>query len=75
MSRDLRHYARQTNIRLLVGFVLLLILVGDGLIFLFYGREAAILGFLCLLGGLVPLFLIWLVFLGLDVIVQRYRDS
>ena len=75
MGRDLRRYASQTNIRLLVGFILLLFLVGDGLIFLFYGREAAILGFLCLLGGLVPLFLIWLVFLGLDVIVQRYRDS
>jgi len=60
MSRDLRRYARQTNVRLFVGFVVLLFLIGDGLIYRFYGREAAILGAVCILAGLAPLVLIWL---------------
>lgn len=74
MSRDLRHYARQTNIRLLVGFVLLLILVGDGLIYLIYGREPAVFGLICILAGLSPLLLIYLVFLALDAIVRHNRE-
>ena len=51
MSRDLRQYARQTNFRLIVGFILLLFIVGDGLIYLFYGQGAALMGLICLLGG------------------------
>jgi TM2 domain-containing membrane protein YozV len=58
MSRDLRQYARQTNSRLIVGFILLLFIVGDGLIYLFYGRGAAIMGLICLLGGIAPIVLI-----------------
>jgi hypothetical protein len=58
MDRDLRHYARQTNFRLIVGFILLLFIVGDGLIYLFYGRGAAIMGLICLLGGIAPIVLI-----------------
>ena len=74
MSKDLRRYAHQTNVRLFAGFILLLFLVGDGLIFVFLGREAAVLGFLCILAGLAPLLLIWLVFIGLDAIVKRNQD-
>ena len=74
MSKDLRQYARQTNIRLFAGFLLVLFVVGDGLIYVFYGREAAVLGFICLFAGLAPLGLIWLVFLGIDGFVNRYRD-
>jgi len=74
MSKDLRQYARQTNIRLFAGFLLVLFVVGDGLIYVFYGREAAVLGLICLFAGLAPLGLIWLVFLGIDGIVNRYRD-
>ena len=59
MTRDLRKYAHQTNVRLFLGFLLLLFLVGDGLIYGIYGREAAILGLLCILIGLAPLVLIW----------------
>jgi hypothetical protein len=36
MSRDLRKYIRQTNVRLVVGALVLLFVVGDGLIYLFY---------------------------------------
>lgn len=56
--RDLRRYARQTNARLLVGFIAILILVGNGLIWFFWGREAAVMGLVCLAAGLAPLILI-----------------
>jgi hypothetical protein len=58
MNRDLRQYARQTNLRLILGFIVLLFIVGDGLIYLFYGRGAAIMGLICLLGGISPVALI-----------------
>jgi hypothetical protein len=71
MSRDLRHYARQTNIRLALGGVLLLFLVGDGLIFFFYGKNAAVLGLLCLVLGLAPLVLIGLALWVIEWIARR----
>lgn len=71
MARDLRRYARQTNVRLFIGGILLLFLVGDGLIYAIYGQGAALLGFTCLLLGLAPLVLIWLALWLLDVVVRR----
>jgi len=58
MGRDLRQYARQTNFRLIVGFILLLFILGDGLIYLFYGQGAATMGLICLIGALMPIVLI-----------------
>lgn len=55
MSKDLRKYARQTNTRLIVGALALLFLVGDGLIYLLYGKSAAFMGLLCLLAGIIPI--------------------
>ena len=74
MKRDLRKYARSTNIRLAVGFVLLLIFVGDGLIYLIYGQGAAVLGLMCILGGLVPIGLIVLILWLMDVFVRRANE-
>lgn len=71
MISDLRRYARQTNIRLVLGFLLLLFVVGDGLIWWIYGRSAALLGLVCLLGGLAPLLLIALFLWIIDLIVKR----
>ncbi len=70
MGRDLRHYARQTNARLLAGFVLLLFIVGDGLIYLFYGKSAAATGLFCLLAGLAPVVLIIIALRIIDLIVK-----
>lgn len=64
--RDLRRYANQTNTRLLVGFILILFLIGDGLIYIIYGRGAAISGLICILAGLSPLVLIWLVLIVVE---------
>ena len=71
MSRDLRKYGRQTNIRLMAGGLLLLFIVGDGLIYFIYGSGAAIMGILCLLAGLIPVVLIVLVLALLDWIRKR----
>ena len=70
MSRDLRKYARQTNVQLAVGAILLLFLVGDGLIYLIYGKAAAMMGLTCLLIGLAPILLIVLLMLLLNWIVK-----
>lgn len=75
MSRDLRHYARQTNARLLVGFILLLLIVGDGAIYLIYGPAAAISGMLCILAGLAPLALIFLFLKVLEMIAKRANSD
>ncbi len=74
MKRDLRDYAKRTNIQLAVGAFALLFIIGLGLIWLIYGPGAAITGFLCLLGALVPIVLILLVLIGLDWIV-KHADS
>jgi hypothetical protein len=71
MTRDLRQYARQTNIRLLIGFVFLLFLVGDGLIYIFFGREAALMGLICLLSTLAPVLMILVALWVIDWIAQR----
>lgn len=71
MSRDLRKYMRDTNARLIAGALLLLFIVGLGLIWWIYGRGAAIMGFVCLLGAFVPIGLI-IVLLNLsDWILKR----
>ncbi len=75
MTRDLRRYARQTNIRLLVGFLLLLFLVGDGLIYAFYGPQSAIMGLICLGAGVAPLLLIFLILRGMEWIVKRANEE
>jgi len=71
VSRNLRDYARKTNVRLGVGAFFLLFIIGIGLIYLIYGKEAAALGFLCLMLALVPIVMIALVFLVFDWIMKR----
>lgn len=71
MSRDLRKYLKDTNTRILIGAFVLLFVIGLGLIWAIYGFGAAVSGFLCLLGALVPIALIFLALFGLDWIVKR----
>ncbi len=71
MTRDLRKYARQTNVRIGVGAGLLLLIVGTGLIYYIYGPGAAVGGLLCLLAALVPIGLIFLSLAILDWIQKR----
>lgn len=60
VTRDLRRYANQTNKRLILGGIGLLYVVGGGLIYVIFGRDAAISGVICLSVGLAPLILAWL---------------
>jgi hypothetical protein len=71
MTRDLRKYVRQTNFHLIAGALVLLFIVGDGLIYLFYGSSAAVMGLLCLLTGMTPVVLVVLIILLLDWITKR----
>jgi hypothetical protein len=71
MGRDLRKYARQTNVQLVAGALLLLFIVGDGLIYMIYGKGPALLGLLCILAGLAPVLLTVLVLFFMDWLRKR----
>lgn len=58
---DPRRWARSTEGQLVLGFFGLLYIVGGGLIWLFYGRAAALLGLLCMTGGLLFFLLLYLI--------------
>jgi len=74
MTRDLRRYAKQTNIRLIIGGIAIIIIIGDGLIFLLYGRDAAVMGVLCFMVGLLPLLVIWMVLFFFEWVVNKYKS-
>ncbi len=69
--RDLRKYAHQTNVQLIIGALLVLFIIGDGLIYFIYGQGAAIMGVLCLGIALAPLVLIFLSLWLMDWVVKR----
>jgi hypothetical protein len=71
VSRDLRKYMKDTNVRLIAGALFGLFVVGDGLIWLIYGFGAAMMGLLCMLGAFVPIGLILLLLNLSDWIVKR----
>ena len=73
MGRDLREYARQTRTQLVLGFLLVVFLVGDGLIFILYGREAGVFGLICIGGALIPVLFIAL-FLWIAERVVKSRE-
>ena len=75
MKRDLREYAKQTNIRIGIGAFVLLFVVGIGLIYFIYGPGAAGVGLLCLLGSFIPIALIILSLYGIDWIVKHARPK
>ena len=71
MGRDLRRYSRRTSINLFVGFILILLFGGGALVVLIYGAGALPTFLLCLGAGLAPLFLIGLVLLAMQWIVNK----
>lgn len=70
MSLNLREHSKQTNKRLLAGFFVLVFLVGDGLIYLFYGKASALMGLICLVGAMVPVLGIAAFFWILEKVVK-----
>ncbi len=75
LSRDLRKFSKNTNVRLAIGFVVLLFVVGDGLIYLIFGTRAAVMGALCILGGLAPVILIAGLLIITDQVVRKANDE
>lgn len=71
MKKKPRSYSQETIFRLVVWFIVILFTVGLGLIWLIYGRQAAVLGLFCLLGAGLPIGLIGLFLFGLDKITAR----
>ncbi len=69
--RDLRKYARQTNLRIAVGALFLLFVVGDGLIYFIYGGGPALMGLLCLGAGMIPILLVVLILYIIDRIARH----
>lgn len=68
---NMRKYNRATNRRLAIGAILLLFIVGDGLIFLIYGKQAGYLGLICTVSGLAPIVLIAGVLKLLELLRKR----
>jgi hypothetical protein len=73
--RDLREYAKQTNVRLAIGAFILVFVIGVALIWAFYGEGAAGMGLACLLAVLFPVALIILFFLAIEWILKRARPK
>ena len=73
--RDLREYAKQTGVRLVLGAFILLFIVGVGLIWVIYGGEAAGMGLTCLLAALFPVILILSIFVAIQWILKRARPK
>jgi hypothetical protein len=75
MSRDIRKYAGQTNVRMVVGGILLFLIVGIGLIYFFYDLQAALMGLLCMVLGFTPLLLIWIILWLIELIARRANEG
>ncbi len=75
MKRDLRDYARKTDVLLGLGAIILFLVVGGALIWIFYGGPAASLGLMCMFAGIATVLLIFLVFLGIEWILKHARPK
>lgn len=74
-ERDLRAYARGTQLRLALGGLFLLLTIGIGLIAMNYGWRAARMGLLCVGLALAPIVLIAALLAILDWIVKARNDG
>jgi len=73
--RDLRAYARSTQVRILLGALALLLGVGGILIYLFYGPGGAAMGLVCLAVALAPVILIAGAFWVLERLARRGHEE
>ncbi len=74
-GRDLQRYAGTTRSRLVLGVILLIFLVGDGLVFILFGVEAGQYALLCTALGLLPLIVIFALLWFLGWIAGRVRNE
>jgi hypothetical protein len=74
-NRDLRKYARNTTVQLFIGGMVLLLVVGNGLIWWRYGWDAVRTSLLCMLVFTVPVLLAFGGLAVIDWIVKRNLDE
>ena len=72
--RDLRKYARQTTVQLIIGAFVILLIIGEGLIYYFYGVGGAISGLICIGGGLLPILAIVAALWIIELIANKNQD-
>lgn len=65
------HHRRQTQLRLAGAGLLVLVGVGGGLVWMLYGRSAAVTAVVCLLGGAGIFGLLWLILTLLEMWVKE----
>lgn len=68
---DLERHRQQTYTRLVVGGLLVLVIVGGGLVWLLYGRTAALTAVVCLVVPAGLLGLLWLILSLLELWVRE----
>ena len=72
---DPLRFARSTEGHLVIGFFVLLYVVGGGLIWYFYGLGGALLGWLCMTGGLLFFLLLYAIVSAIGWWANReYKD-
>lgn len=74
-DRDLRGYARGTQVRLLLGGLILVLVVGNGLVWMLYGPNAARLSLMCMGIFLVPGLMIGISLWLMQIVVRKDRDE
>ena len=73
-GRDLRAYASGTTLRLVLGGLAIVLIAGNVLIWVFYGRGAVQMSLLCMGVTLMPGLLIAVVLWVMGWIVRKDRD-
>lgn len=68
---DLNKHLRQTKFRSIIGFGLILLFVGEGLIYAIYGKNAAVAGLICIGAGVVPVVIIYGMLALMEMVVKR----
>jgi protein-S-isoprenylcysteine O-methyltransferase Ste14 len=74
-TSDLRSYARSTNLRLIAGGAILLLVVGNLLVFLLYDGWTALQSLVCMVAFLLPLGMIVVILWIMERIVRADRNG
>lgn len=70
-SFSLDRHRGQTQVRLILGGLLILVVIGGGLVWVIYGQAAAITAVTCLLVGVGLFGLLWLILTLLELWVKE----
>ncbi len=74
-ARDLRTYVQRTNLALILGGLLLVLVGGNLLVWLLYGPGTALQSLTCMMVLLIPVGLIAVILWLMDWVVRRERDG